>query len=141
MLQTKVQSYAAILLNINITKRPPSITSRRHNLGDRNGRRIDAQINQISQGSIPARRGIRQRDSASDGVLAALEILVLPDPPRAVDLRVVQEEGWVTGRREEVAAWVAADGVVPTRVHAVHAVSEVTLHCVLEGVDVVILVD
>jgi hypothetical protein len=41
----------------------------------------------------------------------------LPDPPRAVDLCVVKEEGWVSWRGEDVSTWVAADREVAACVY------------------------
>jgi hypothetical protein len=44
--------------------------------------------------------------------LSVLKILVLPDPPRAIDLCVVEEEGWVSWGCEKVSAWVTTNGEV-----------------------------
>jgi hypothetical protein len=55
---------------------------------------------------------VEEGDGASDGVQAVGRVLVLPDPPDAVDHAVVQEECGVARRGEEISAWVTADGVV-----------------------------
>ena len=70
------------------------------------------------QSSISAGRGVVQGDGSSDGVLSVLQILVLPDPPCAVDLCVVQEEGGVSWGGEDVSTWVSADGEVAAGVYA-----------------------
>ena len=59
---------------------------------------------------------------------------VLPDPVGAIDLCVVEVEGWVAGRGEDVAAGVAAEGEVPGGVDAVETGAEVALHCCSVGV-------
>lgn len=54
---------------------------------------------------------------------------------------MVQVEGWLGRRDEEIAAWVATDGVVTGRVDAIEAIREVTLHVILEGGDVLVVCD
>ena len=120
-------------LYVDITQRPGLGT---HDILDLHRRRIDPHDNQIAQRPVPARRVVKQRDGTGDGVRAGREVLVLPDPPRAVDLGVVEPEHGVARRGEQVAARVAADGEVAARVDAVEARREVALHAVLEGQDV-----
>lgn len=84
------------------------IAPRAHDIPNPDRRRINTNINQILKGRVVRRRVVENRVGASDGVLTGLQVLVLPDPPGAVDLRVVEEEVGVAGRGEEVAAcgWV-----------------------------------
>lgn len=56
----------------------------------------------------------------------------MPDPPRAVDLGVVQPKPWVAWGGEDVAAGVSTDPEVARGVHAQQAVDEVALHAGLE---------
>lgn len=84
---------------------------------------------------------VERRGAAGEGGLAVLEVHVLPHPPGAVDLGVVQEEGGLGGRGEEVTARVAAGGEVTAGVDTVEAGGEVALHAVLEGSDVVVVGD
>lgn len=70
-----------------------------------------AQVHRVLVGGVGAGRlvqeGARARDGRRPGA-ARRRVLLLPDPPRAVDVGVVQVERWVAGRDEEVAAWVSA---------------------------------
>lgn len=90
-----------IYLGISVTERA---TERAHGIRDPDTRRIDTELNDILQGSVCRWREVEHRVGASNGVLAGLEILVLPDPPSAVDLGVVQEEVRVAGGSEEISA-------------------------------------
>jgi len=47
---------------------------------------------------VAAGRLIIKRDGTRNSILPVGEVLVLPDPVGTVDLRVVQEEVWVTGK-------------------------------------------
>lgn len=73
--------------------------------------------------------------------MAVLDVLILPDPPCSVDLRVVKVEGWVSWGGEDISAWVTADGEVSSSVDAEFSRCEVALHDGLEPVDVWIVVD
>jgi hypothetical protein len=43
----------------------------------------------VVEGTVAARRRVQEGDGVSNGVLAVLNVLVLPDPPGTVDLSVV----------------------------------------------------
>lgn len=43
----------------------------------------------VVEGTVAAGRKIQEGDGVSDGVLAVLNVLILPNPPDAVDLSVV----------------------------------------------------
>ena len=93
----------------------------------------DTQVDNVIERGVGGGRGVEHRVCACNHVLALLQILVLPHPPRTVDLAVVQEETGVAGRCEEISARVASDPEVTTSVHAKVAGCEVTLHSVLEA--------
>jgi len=103
-------------LQINIAKRS---CNRAHQIphplapSPRLARRI-AHLNRGIERGIGRRRHVQESTGASNALCAEAlgDVEVLPDPPDAVDLRVVEVEGWVAGGDEEVAAWVAAEGVV-----------------------------
>jgi hypothetical protein len=88
--------------NISIAK---LIAKRAHRIPHRNLRRKHAKIKQVIESSVRGPRRVEEAGRAGHGVLAGLQVLVLPDPPGAVDLCVVQEEVRVAGGGEEVAAW------------------------------------
>lgn len=54
---------------------------------------------------------------------------------------MVQEEHWVSRAREQIAAWVAADGEVTRGMHAKVASGEVALHCGAEVIERVCIFD
>ena len=103
--------------------------------------RIDAQIDVVLQSAGARRRVVVQRDGASDGVLAGSDVLVLPYPPGAVDLGVVEPEHRIARRGEDVSAWVAPEGEVTAGVDAVEALVEDALHDGLEVRDVGVVRD
>lgn len=81
-------------LSIDITKRS---SKRTHSIRLRDIlKRIlkhGAQAQGIRQFAVAAGRIVEEGDGAADGVFAVLEVLVLPDPPDAVYLCVVEVEG------------------------------------------------
>jgi hypothetical protein len=89
-----------------------------HRLRNLNAGIVDTQVDDVLQSSASAGRVVVQGDGAGDGVLAVLQVLVLPNPPGAVDLCVVEPEGGVSGGDEDVSAWVTTDGEVASRVYA-----------------------
>lgn len=103
------------MLNIYVAERTSESVHRVPNL---NTRSINTEIDIILQGSISGRWGVVQGDGARNGVLSVLQILVLPDPPCAVDLRVMKEESWVSWGGEDVSTGIASDGEVATSVYA-----------------------
>ena len=109
------------------------ITDRAHSVPNLDLRCEDTQVDIVIERGVRGRRGVKHSVCACDSVLAFLKILVLPDPPRTIDLAVVQEEPGVAGRCEEVSARVTSDPEVTTSVHAKVAGCEVTLHPVLEA--------
>lgn len=103
-------------------------------------------LQHISQETITRWRLVHHVDGTSNRISreTGIEVLVLPDPPRAIDLSMVKPERRVSRGDEEVSAWVAADGVVPCGVHAEEAVLEHdavdgALHVILEGGDFIVL--
>ena len=82
-----------IRLHIDIAERP---TQRAHRILDRNiPKRIlkhGTQRQGIIQHTLPTRRVVLERDSTINRISPVLEILVLPDPPRAIDLCMVEVE-------------------------------------------------
>lgn len=65
-------------------------SKRAHRGRNRDVSSIDTKVDGIIQGRISARRVVKQRESAGNGVLAVGQVLVLPNPPCAVDLSVVE---------------------------------------------------
>jgi len=128
----------SISLDIYIAERS---RERVHRSPDLNAWCIDSELDDILQCSGSAGWRVVQCDGSGDGILSVLEVLVLPDPPGAVDLCVVEEEGRVAGGREDVSAWVAADCEMSAGVHAVEAACEVALHPSLERADIFVVCD
>lgn len=151
--------------NISIAKPLPQRT---HRIRDLYLRRQDSEIKHIVQSGVRRRREVEEGVCPRESVLTRFQVLVLPDPPCPVDLRVVQEEVGVAGGGEEVAAclegvslpvgdfvlwfahiWggmekltgIAADPEVTAGVHAEVVVGEVALHFHLEAVDVGVVGD
>lgn len=118
------------LLLVNIAE---LIADSAHSIANPHSRRKNTEIYKIVQRSVRRRREVEDRVRAADSVLAPLEILILPDPPCAIDLSVVQEEVRVARRRVEVTTGVSADPEVAASVHAEVACCEVSLHSVLEA--------
>lgn len=105
-------------------------------VAQRRGRRVEAEVHEVVDGGVGARRLVEDGAGAGDLEGAGGGVAqVLPDPPGPVDLAVVQPEERVVGAVEDVAARVAAPGEVPGRVQAEVAVREVALQPVLEGPD------
>lgn len=73
-----------------------------------------------------------------NSILPRRQILVLPDPPDTVDVRVVQPERGVTRAGEEVSPGVATNCEVAPAVHPEHALGKDTLHVILEVGDVIV---
>ena len=109
------------------------ITDRAHSIPNLDLRREDTQVDNVIERGVGRRWGVEHRVRASNSVLALLQILVLPHPPCAIDLAVVQEEPGIAGRCEEISARVASDPEVATSMHAKVASREVALHSVLEA--------
>lgn len=84
---------------------------------------------------------VQSRGTTFKCQLSVLGILVLPDPPRAVDLSVMQEERWFSRRGEEVTTWITSGGEVTSGVDAIEAGREIALHAVLKGEDIVVVGD
>jgi len=81
-------------LHIDIAERP---TKRAHRIPNRNilkrTLKHRAQSQRIIQRAITTRRSVIERNSTANRISPVIEILVLPDPPRAIDLCVVEVEG------------------------------------------------
>lgn len=43
----------------------------------------------VFESTVTTRRGVQEGKSVGDGILAVFDVLVLPDPPSAVDLRMM----------------------------------------------------
>ena len=103
-----------------------------------------AQTHSIVQGTVAAGRQVQEGDGACDSVLAVFDVLVLPCPPVAVDLGVVNytmvrassldqvrvvltEEPRISWRVVEVSTGIATNGVVASRMNANVLFGEVTL--------------
>lgn len=112
------------------------VADRAHSIADPHGRRVDTEIYKIVQRGVGGWREVEESVRAADRVLAILQILVLPDPPGAINLSVVQEEVWVTRRSVQVTAGISANPEMATSVHADVSCGEVSLHPVLEAGDV-----
>ena len=107
------------------TRRPQCILV----LDRRCQRAHDDRIRQLPRRAVDRVQG---RRAAGEGTLSVLGILVLPDPPCAVDLCVMEEESRLGWRSEKIAAWVAACREVAGSVDAVESAGEIALHAVLE---------
>ena len=75
--------------NVDVAERT---SERRHGSSDRDARCIHTKINEVIQSTVPTWRVIVQRDRSRDGVLSVLDVLVLPDPPSAIDLSMMKPE-------------------------------------------------
>lgn len=117
-----------------------------HHLANRGALSASTHLQPVIESAKRQRWVVEEVDASSNGVLASLQVLVLPDPPGAIDLSVVQPEHGVSGGDEEVSTGVATDGVVTTSVDTEEAVEEGhavndTLHSVLEGADFLVVGD
>lgn len=112
------------------------VADRAHSIADPHGRRVDTKIYKIVQRGVGGWRKVEESVCAADCVLAVVQILVLPDPPGAINLSVVQEEVWVTRRCVQVTAGISANPEMATGVHADVTCREISLHPVLEAGDV-----
>jgi hypothetical protein len=104
-----------------------------HHISNPESRRVDTEVNEVVQSGVGGWREIEDRVRAGDSILAGLQILVLPDPPRAINLSMVQEEVRVAGRSVKITARVTTDPEVAASVHTQIAGWEVALHPVLEA--------
>ena len=98
-------------------------------------------INNGVQGGVRRGRVVHEGTGTGDGVLALVEVQVLPDPPHAVDHAVVMPEGDIAGAHVDIAAGVAAHGVMAATVNADGAAAGNALHGHLEVPDVVVVED
>lgn len=117
-----------------------------HHLADRGTLANNTHVHPVIESTKRQRGVVEDVDASRNSVLARLQVLVLPDPPGAIDLSVVQPEHRVSGGDEEISTWVTADGVVATGVDTVEAVEEGcavndTLHGVLEGAHFLVVGD
>jgi len=88
-------------------------------IADRDIRRAhESHTDDIVERSVAARGCIVHGDGGTNGILPVLEVQVLPRPVHAVDHGVVEEEGRVAGRDEEITSRVTADGKVAAGVDA-----------------------
>lgn len=117
-----------------------------HHIADSGAFANNAHIQPVIERAKWQRWVVEEVDASANGILARRQVLVLPDPPGAVDLSVVQPEHGVSRGDEEISTGVTTDGVVPTGVDAEEAVLEWctvnnTLHGVLEGANGVVIPD
>lgn len=121
---------------INVAERAPRRTHQLPQL-PRRSRRIPI-VDIVLQRRIGAGRLVQERPGPAEGRIRPDprgRVLHLPEPPRAVNHAVVQVEGRVAGRREDVVGRVAAEGVVAAAVHANVAGPGHALQLQLEGGD------
>lgn len=129
------------VLQVNITERPIRST---HNIfHTQSSFPSIPQVKRRLQRGIRTRRRVQKRARSSNPISAkrSLRVQVLPDPPNAVDHRMVQIEGRVAGRDVEVSPWIAAERVVAASVDADVAGAGNALHDCLEVADVVVVED
>jgi hypothetical protein len=95
---------------VDIAKRS---TKRTHSIADSDVRYANIrQCHLILQRSIPRRRLVQERERPGNNVGPLRQILILPDPPHAINHCVVQEEIRIGRGVVEVSPRVAAHGVV-----------------------------
>jgi hypothetical protein len=104
-----------------------------HHISNPESRCIDTEVNEIVQSGVGGWREVEDRVRAGNSILTVLQVLVLPDPPCAIDLSMVQEEVRVAGRSVKITARVTTDPEVATSVYTQIAGWEVALHPVLEA--------
>jgi hypothetical protein len=104
-----------------------------HSVPDPHRGRVDTKINQIIECGVSGRREVEDGVRAGNSILAVLQVLVLPNPPRAIDLSVMKEEVGITWRSVQITARVTSNPKVTTSVHAKVSGWEVALHSVLEA--------
>lgn len=121
---------------IHIAKRPPREPNRARSFSYCHRRPEDAHIKDILERPVAARRLVLHGARPSHHAGPRIRVEVLPDPPRPVDLPVVQPKDRVAGADVEVASRVARDGEVAPAVDAVVARLRVPLHARLERPDV-----
>ena len=107
--------YVLYLLSINIAQR--LIRHSVHQLLDLHRREIRVDIHKLLHRDIITRRLV-QNGVRAKHARPVRQIQVLPDPPHAVDLRMVHPEGRVAAADEGVRARVAADAEVAPEMHA-----------------------
>jgi hypothetical protein len=98
-------SLPPVHLNVNITKWPIDST---HHITHRHRICHNAHPNTILQCRIRARRIIIQCGSPRKRIPSLLKIQILPDPPCAIDLSMMEPESWIARRGKQVAGRVAA---------------------------------
>jgi hypothetical protein len=106
----RIERKRAKLSNIHITERTSSSAKR---VLDQNALSINTQIDHIIRPGIPRWRFVVQSDGSSQRVVAlstaaARRILILPDPPGTINLRMVQIKPRITRRIEQVTCKVRA---------------------------------
>lgn len=117
-----------------------------HHVANRGALSASTHVQPVIESSKRQRWVVEEVDASANGVLARLQVLVLPHPPGAVDLSVVQPEHGVSGGDEEISTWVTTDGVVSTGVDTEEAILEWyaindTLHEILEGANGLVVGD
>lgn len=122
--------------NLSFVNIAELVADRAHSIADPHGRRVDTKIYKIVQCGVGGWGEVEDGVRAGNGVLTLLQVLILPDPPGAINLSVVQEEVGVAWRRVKVAARITADPEMATGVYADVSCWEVSLHPVLEAGDV-----
>jgi len=133
---TQLMGYIPDILLIDVAKRSTANTSGRDDVLDRKGLRVNLEVEDVVKSTGAAGRGVVDGDGSGNDTGALGGVLVLPDPPDAVDLAVVDPEGRVTRAGKDVTGRVALEGEVAASVNAILALGKVTLHDVLEGANV-----
>jgi hypothetical protein len=103
---------------------------------------IDACSRRDSNLRVPRRRRVCQSDSAIESVSTRVRLLILPHPPNAIDLSMMQVEPRVAVGSYKVAAGVTTNSKVTGGVHTHEVVNKcrhATLHVRPEAVDALAL--
>ena len=143
--------------DIDVTERSGKC---RHRILDLDTRSVDSQLDDILQSAITARWAVVERDGSGDCILSILDVLHLPDPPRAINLSMMKPETkihshsqhpsiYISDMRSDVRgisragknvpARITTKGEVASSVDTILSVCEVALHDGLEPVNVGIL--
>jgi hypothetical protein len=124
-------------LSIDVTERPGKGVA---SIADSDrGRTNKSSINSVIESSVAAGRSVVNRDGSTYGVLAVLDVQILPCPPGAVYHGVMEVESRVTGGSEEVTSGITTNGKMTTSVNTEEAVAEIALHASAEGSEVLVV--
>lgn len=129
-------------LQVYVTERTMNSAQQIANFG-RSSTSVE-EVDIVVQGGVGAGRRVEEGVRAGDGGVAEdalFGVKHLPDPPDTIEHGMVQVEGGISGRGEDVTAWVTSEGVVTTAVDANGAGSRLALYLQLEVGDILGLQD